>query len=89
MPPNQGTGIERSHVQAVIADGKQADVLADVAGDGNGHGCGLAGRPERIRTSSRDGTMSAMPPASDINPNDRSGLKMVQPVRKRELWPSA
>ena len=36
MLPNQGDRIERHHIQAVIADGKQADALADVAGDGDG-----------------------------------------------------
>jgi len=42
MLPNQGDRIERGHVQAVIADGEQADALADVADDGDGDGCGLA-----------------------------------------------
>ena len=77
VPPNQDTGIERSHVQAVIAVGKQADVLPDVAGDGYGHGCGLAGHPERIRDSGCDGTMSAIPPEPDINPNGHSGPSLA------------
>ncbi len=48
MLPNQGDRIERRDIQAVIADGEQADALADIAGDGDGDGCGVAGHPERI-----------------------------------------
>jgi len=70
--------IELSDIQAVIAYGEYAGMLANVAGDGYGDGCGLAGHPARIRDSGCDGTMSASPPTPDINPNDGSGLKMAR-----------
>ncbi len=82
MLPNQGDRIERRHVQAVIADGKQADALADVAGYGNGDGCGLTGHAERIRDSGCDGTMSASRPTSDINPSAHSGPNLAEAVEK-------